>query len=298
MKKILMLIIGVLILNSCGKTNKTVVTTQEKTKADEAIDQQEQNIDFSKTPNAQKDSLNKFPEYKEIIAGMQFATDGTRTNNIVNFFTHDSLMLTANVYTTDRNNPYILLCHQAGYSRGEYINTAKELMMMGYNCVALDQRSGDKVNGVVNETAKRAIEKGLPHEYLDAKEDILTAIDFTYTLNNKKPFTIVGSSYSATLVMILSIRNPKIAKVAAFSPGEYFKGVSIMENLAGFDKPIFVTGAKKEIPAIKKLTTLIVPDYLNLYEPNKKSIHGSSALWFSSPGYVGTWKAFKAFLKK
>lgn len=299
MKKILFIVIGVLIISSCGRVNKTDATPQTTVAADKPVlDEKEQTTDFSKIPNPEKDSLYKFPEYKDIIKGIKFSSDGTRNKNIVNFFTRDSLMLTADVYTTNRDNPFILLCHQAGYSRGEYNNTAKELMLMGYNCVALDQRSGDKVNGVINETAKRAKEKGLPHEYLDAKEDILTAIDFTYALNNNQPITIVGSSYSATLVMILSVRNPKIAKVAAFSPGEYFKGVSIMENLAGFDKPIFVTGAKKEIPSIKKMTTLIVPDYLNLYEPSKESIHGSRALWFSTPGYVGTWKAFKAFLKK
>ena len=297
MKKILVLIIGILIISSCGRTNKTV-TEQKNTAEDKAIIINKEQPDFEKIPDPAKDSLNKLPDYDDVIKSVQFSTDGKRNRNIVNFFAPDSLMITADVYTTNRDNPFILLCHQAGYSRGEYINTVKELMLLGYNCVAIDQRSGDKVNGVVNETAKRAIEKGLPHEYLDAKEDILTAIDFTYALNKKQPITIVGSSYSATLVMMLSIRNPKIAKVAAFSPGEYFKGVSILENLAGFDKPVFVTGAKKEIPAIKKMTTLIVPDYLNLYEPKKEGIHGSRALWFSTPGYVGAWKAFKTFLKK
>ena len=297
MKKILVLIIGTLIISSCGKGSKTI-TPQQVTAADKTVDTNQQPTDFERIPNEPQDSLNKLPDFEAIIKSVQFSTDGKRSKNIINLFAPDSLMITADVYTTERDNPFILLCHQAGYSRGEYVNTVKELMLMGYNCVAIDQRSGDKVNGVINETAKRAIEKGLPHEYLDAKKDILTAIEFTYLLNKKQPITIVGSSYSASLVMMLSVRNPKIAKVVAFSPGEYFKGVSIMENLAGFDKPIFVTGAKKEIPAIKKLTTLIVPDYLNLYEPSKESVHGSRALWFATPGYVATWKAFKAFLKK
>ncbi len=301
MKKTLLLTSILLLSYACANKVNTDTTTKETTATtvvnNDTINM-DKNIDFDRLPNAVKDSLNRFPKYEEIIAGMVFKNDGTRTKNIVQFAAIDSLLITADVYTTNPKNPYILLCHQAGYSRGEYNNTVRELLLMGYNCVALDQRSGGKVNGIINETAKRAKEKGLSTEYLDAKADIFAAIDFTYELNNKKPIIIVGSSYSATLVMLIANKNAKVKKVAAFSPGEYFQGVSIMQNLAGFDKPVYVTGTKEEVPKIKTMCKLISPSYLNVYEPKEAGTHGSKALWYSNQGYIGYWQSFKAFLKK
>jgi alpha/beta superfamily hydrolase len=298
-KKILFILATVFLITSCAQkvNTNTVKADTNSIKAQEPA-LEDENIDYDKIPNQVADEIHKLPDFSEIIKTVTFSDNGGRVKNIVNFFAPDSLMIIADVYTTNREKPFILLCHQAGYSRGEYTNTVKELMQMGFNCVALDQRSGEEVNGVVNQTAKLAKEKGLPTTYLDAKTDIQTAIDFTYELNDKKPIIIVGSSYSATLVMLLAKNNPKIKKVAAFSPGEYFKGISIMENLAGFDKPVYVTAAKNEISKVKEMTKLIVPSYLTIYEPKEKGIHGSRALWFSTPGYVGYWKSFKAFLQK
>jgi predicted alpha/beta-fold hydrolase len=299
MKQRLFILATVFLFASCAQkaNTNTIKEDTNSIKVQEPI-LEDENINYNKIPNQAEDEMHKLPDFSEIIKTVTFSDNGGRVKNIVNFFAPDSLMITADVYTVNRESPFILLCHQAGYSRGEYINTVKELMQMGFNCVALDQRSGDAVNGVVNETAKLAKEKGLPTAYLDAKTDIETAIAFTYELNNKKPIIIVGSSYSATLVMLLAKNNPKIKKVAAFSPGEYFKGVSIMESLAGFDKPVYATAAKNEIQKVEEMTKLISPSYLTIYKPKEKGIHGSRALWFSTPGYTGYWNTFKAFLNK
>ena len=299
MKKLILSLSVVLLLFSCArKTTASKDVIDENTVEDNSSNVNEDLSNYGKILNQEEEELGKLPDYKLIIEGLKFSEDGSRAKNIVNFFASDSLMITADVYTTNRENPFILLCHQAGYSRGEYVNTVKELMLIGFNCVALDQRSGEKVNGIVNETAMQAKEKGLPTNYIDAKEDIRAAIDFTYALNADRPIIVVGSSYSASLVLLLSGKNPNVNKVAVFSPGEYLKGISVMESLGGFQKRVFVTASKEEIPKVKELTKLIVPDYLTIYEPKEPGIHGSRALWFSTPGYVGYWKAFKAFLKE
>lgn len=283
---------------SCGqKTAKESVSETQITSKAIPTALPDENQNFDKIPNQAEDEIKKFPEYKDIIKSMHFTDNGSISKNIVNFFAADSLMITADVYAINKKSPYILLCHQAGYSRGEYINTVKELLNMGYNCVAIDQRSGDKINGIINETAKLAKEKGLPTAYLDARPDIAAAIDFTYVLNDNAPITLVGSSYSATLALLFTKNNEKVKRAAVFSPGEYFRGVSIMEKLAGFDKPVYVTGAKSEVKEIKEMTKLISSSYLTIYEPKEKGIHGSRALWFSTPGYVGYWKSFKSFLE-
>ena len=52
--------------------------------------------------------------------------------------------------------PLIVLCHQAGGSRGEYREIAPRLNKLGYQCLAIDQRAGGQVKGVVNETYRAA----------------------------------------------------------------------------------------------------------------------------------------------
>src|ERR1035437_5635722 len=118
----------------------------------------------------------------------------------------DALLITADLYFVNDSLPYMILCHQAGYSRGEYMETAAKFCNLGYNCIAIDQRSGNEVNGVKNETAALAIQKKKPTTYLDAEQDIVAALDYAYTQSGKKVF-LVGSSYSASLIMKIATTN-------------------------------------------------------------------------------------------
>jgi len=188
------------------------------------------------------------------------------------------------------------LCHQAGYSRGEYRETAPFLALKGISCLAIDQRSGDQINNVVNETAKQAKEKGLPTDYLDAKQDIEKAIDLAYEKNNKQPIILVGSSYSASLALLIGAKNDKVKAIAVFSPGEYLKGITLSEEIKTLNKPVFITAAKNEIPSVKKLIKDIPLKYITLFEPNSKGFHGSKALWKKNEGHQAYQDAFNAWL--
>ncbi len=59
-------------------------------------------------------------------------------------------------------------------------------MKFGYNCLAVDLRSGKEVNYIQNETAKRAREKNLSTEYLDAEKDMLASIDYVKQFTKNK----------------------------------------------------------------------------------------------------------------
>src|SRR3972149_6331103 len=74
----------------------------------------------------------------------------------ITFPSTDALLITADLYFVSDTLPYMILCHQAGYSRGEYMETADKFCNLGYNCLAIDQRSGKEVNGVKNKTATLA----------------------------------------------------------------------------------------------------------------------------------------------
>ena len=70
----------------------------------------------------------------------------------VTFPSLDSVTITADWYPVNSESQTILLCHQNGFSRGEYAESARKLNMIGFNCLAIDQRVGNEVNGVTNET--------------------------------------------------------------------------------------------------------------------------------------------------
>ncbi|WP_456378529.1 serine aminopeptidase domain-containing protein [Lutibacter sp.] len=213
-------------------------------------------------------------------------------------YSKDSLPITADIYEVDNKKPTVLLCHQARFSRGEYKNTALKLLELGYSCIAIDQRSGKEANGVINETALAAEERNLPTNYLDAKQDIEAAIDYMYEMNGQQPIILVGSSYSATLALLIGNKSEKVKAIVAFSPGEYYKSIDIKNSIKNIDKPIFVTSSKKEITALTELVSLIDTTYVTHYKPIVEGIHGSKALWKTTNGNEAYWQAFSSFLKK
>jgi len=216
--------------------------------------------------------------------------------NTVSFYAIDSVQITADTYFIRDVEPRILLCHQAGFSRGEYLETAKKLNKLGFSCMAIDQRSGKEVNGIINETAIDANNKQMNVGYTGAKKDIEAAIDYLYNMNGNKPIILIGSSYSASLALWIATENKKIKAVAAFSPGEYLKNLNLTETLKNLNTPTFVTSSKREVAPVSKLVHLISKENLIQYKPTVKGIHGSRAIWESTEGHEGYWKAFKTFL--
>jgi len=228
------------------------------------------------------------------VISMTASNENTST---ITFYARDSVQITADIYFIKDAIGTILLCHQAGFSRGEYINTARKLNELGFSCMAIDQRSGKEVNGIINQTAVDANKKDVNVGYAGAKQDVEAAIDFLYAQNGQEPIFLVGSSYSASLALwIAGERNKKIKAVATFSPGEYLKGKNLAKLLKPIKIPVFVTSSRREIVPVTKLVRYVKPNYLMHYKPDKKGIHGSRALWETTAGYEGYWKAFKSFL--
>src|SRR5205809_230319 len=100
------------------------------------------------------------------------------------FPSKDGVTITADWYPVNSESQTILLCHQNGFSRGEYVETAKKLNMLGFNCLAIDQRMGKEVNGIENETAKDARAKGKTLSYVNAEQDIVAAVDWLFEKYN------------------------------------------------------------------------------------------------------------------
>ena len=215
----------------------------------------------------------------------------------ITFLSSDGLQITADQYGQDAGNPYIILFHQANYSRGEYKETAPKLQKLGYNCLAVDLRSGKEVNYVQNETAAAAREKNLPTEYLDAEKDMIAAIEYVKKIS-KERIILLGSSYSASLVLRIGKNDPFVSAIIAFSPGEYFPNLNLKNEIAKLNKPIFIGSTVSERPYIKEMLSGINDALITWFVPSKsKGVHGSRALWAASPESKDCWMQLLFFFK-
>lgn len=213
----------------------------------------------------------------------------------IEFNSSDGLPVTADLYFIDEKAPFILLCHQARFSRGEYSDIAPKLNELGFNCLAIDQRSGESVNGIKNETAVRAMMKNLPNEYLDAKQDIISAIEYIYS-TYKCDVILLGSSYSASLALRIGAKNEHVKGIVAFSPGEYFGDkMNIKQQIQSLDKPTFVSSSKDESSAVKEMVSGL--SSVTQFVPETAGVHGAKALWPKQEGHEAYWKALKNFLE-
>ena len=251
-------------------------------------------IRFSPITNISYFRTMKIRSIALFVFALSFTAFGQRT---ITFPSEDGLNITADIYlSNDSTLPYILLCHQAGYSRGEYNETAKKFSRLGFNCMAIDLRSGGEVNGVQNMTFSEASKNKKGTEYLDAEQDIRAAIDFLFE-KNKKKVVIVGSSYSASLVLKVAVDNEKVQSVIAFSPGEYFgKKLKLHEAIADLDKPVLVLSSAKERDDINKLMKDVKSKKKNIFSPATGGEHGSKALWKVNANYHDYWISVMMFL--
>ena len=221
----------------------------------------------------------------------------------ITFASKDGLPITADLYMAHpKSAPLIILFHQARWSRGEYVEIAPKLNLIGFNCMAVDLRSGGEVNGIRNQTFEAA-EKALKStNYVDAYQDIEAAVEYARKYLAEGKLIIWGSSYSSALVLRYAGENPdKIDAVLSFSPGEYFRNQGksatwISEAAAHITKPVFITSAKGEKKAWWKIYEAIPGENKTWYLPETAGNHGSRALWSKFPDSRMYWQAVEKFL--
>jgi len=221
----------------------------------------------------------------------------------IEFPSDDGLAITADMYLLENSEaPFIVLFHQAGWSRGEYLEIAPKLNSLGFSCMAIDQRSGKSVNDVDNETAIRAKKEGKPSSYTDAVPDLLAALK--YVRYKYSPKTVIGwgSSYSSALILKLAGDDPKLVDgILSFAPGEYFEKLGkpsdwITTSARNISVPVFITSAREEKPNWINIYNSIKSDKKEMFIPETAGNHGSRALWEKFEDSESYWKAVKKFL--
>ncbi len=224
----------------------------------------------------------------------------------VTFESADGLTITADMYmaSDDKDSPFIVLCHQAGWSRGEYREIAPKLNKMGFNCMAIDQRSGGQVNDVQNATLAAAKKDNKATGFVDAEQDMVAALQYCRKNCAKGKVILWGSSYSSALALRIAGENPELVDgVMAFAPGEYFARFGktkdwVTTSAKKIKVPAFITSAKNEGKNWSGIFEAIPGDSKTSFLPSTNGNHGSRALWEKFSDHDDYWTAVKKFLKQ
>lgn len=249
-------------------------------------------------------NLDKNMKYLILSLGFLLPVFKVIAQDMVKYQSEDGLEVTADLYATHpKSAPFIVLFHQAGWSRGEYVEIAPKLNKMGFNCLAVDLRSGQGVNDKLNQTAQKAQRAMKPTQYLDAVPDMLGSVRYSKKSLAEGPLLIWGSSYSAALALKLAGDYPDLIDgVLAFSPGEYFSSFGeskdfVKTSAQNIADPVFITSARNEKKSWWPIYESI--DYENkvFYLPETSGNHGSRALWENYNDHKGYWEAVEEFLK-
>ncbi len=233
------------------------------------------------------------------VAAMMFLATPAQAAETVALKAKDGLEVTADVYRTSpaAAAPWIVLAHQAGSSRGEYGEIAPRLNQLGFNAIALDQRSGKSFANVANETAKRAAASGKGTAYLDALPDIEAGIAWART-QTRGSVLLLGSSYSAALALVLAGGDAALVDgVLAFSPGEYLKGQSVAGPAGKIKAPTLIVTPPGEAGRIAPLVRAISPKLVTSFVPKTGGRHGASSLIPARNGNAEAhWRIVERFL--
>ncbi len=240
-----------------------------------------------------------------IIASLCFITlvVTAQSKTTITFKSQDGIIITADSYMPhSKAAPVIVLFHQANWSRGEYLEIAPELNTLGFNCIAVDLRSGGAINNVTNMTKLNAAKAMKSTQYIDAIPDMKAAVK--YAKNNLTDGKVIvwGSSYSSALSLKLAGQMNEIDAVMAFSPAEYFVSQGKARDFVTSDagnifKPVFITSAKSEKSSWWSIYVAIPSENKTFYLPESSGNHGSRALWSKFADSPGYWNSVKNFLK-
>jgi pimeloyl-ACP methyl ester carboxylesterase len=207
------------------------------------------------------------------------AYQGVTGQEAVFFFATDSNRVRGDLYLTSNQLPFIILCHPEEARHEEFREVAPRLLNLNYNCLAIHLRHGTS---------------------LLATRDILAAMQYIRDIGNQYPVILMGSSYSASLCLLVTAENPAVKAVIALSPGEYFLPVkSVSEEVKKIRQQVFVSSTLTEFPYLQTMLSGIPAENVTLFKPTKdKGVRGSAALCHSNPDHAEYWFALMMFFKK
>jgi dienelactone hydrolase len=215
----------------------------------------------------------------------------------VSFKATDGLEVSADLYQSDKSNPYIILFHQEQSCKGEFDSIAPRFIKMNFNCMAVDLRSGNDVGFSKNLTAQRARENGYQCSLTDAIKDIEGSIIYLNQLSEQK-VSLYGSASSGSLALFSGRTNDLVKAVVAFSPGDYFSPeIDFKKVVENYPKPLFIACTKDEYPYLSGISGLPGQDRFLFQPTHGNGLRGTQALTKFNPERDEYWLQLLLFFK-
>ena len=237
-----------------------------------------------------------------VLGPLQAAALQGRTE--VSFPAADEVAVVADLYLRheDPGTPFLVLFHKSGSSRGEYRDIAPRLCRMGFNCLAVDLRSGSNANRVANLTSRSALYKSRPASFVDALQDVVAALEYVRTNHARGEILALGSSYSAGLVLHAAAARPELIDgVLAFGPTECFEPFGkpaawLEESARDIRCPVFIASARGDAEDWAKILAAVPTDAKVGFIPERGGRSNALALARGYEAKAPYWKALQAFL--
>lgn len=202
----------------------------------------------------------------------------------------DGVTMTADWYSAEKARAgkpaevVIVACHMARASRGEYRSIAPRFTALGWDVLAIDQRSGEKFGDVLNETSKSATTAlGGTQGFQASYPDLDFAVKWAKELAPKAKVVLAGSSYSASLAIRYAARvDGQADLVLAFSPSECLNDWTVAKDAKDARIPVFVTcgGGAREREKAQPIADALPEAVRHTWWPaeSSKAKHGAQAL--------------------
>lgn len=234
-----------------------------------------------------------------LISSFLFASFRAIRVQTVEFTASDGLQITADEYIVNPGNPYVILLHEQGSSRGEFNTIARRLCKLDFNCLAVDLRNGGSDNFVSNETAKQLRDNQFDPGPNGIEQDVQASIAYARERSDL-PVILFGSGANGSLSLKMAVSNNNVRAVVALSPGEYFMpDIKIQDAIPDLKKPVFITCSKAELPYVSDLASGIDKEYITLFDPDQGAgARGTGSLSVDYEYNTEYWIALILFFKE
>jgi pimeloyl-ACP methyl ester carboxylesterase len=188
-----------------------------------------------------------------VCIGSAYAAEVER----VSFDTSDGFLLKGDYYPGRPGGPVVLLLHQLGSTRADYISLAKLLQAKGMNALAYDARGHGE--SVMKGGVKTSWDGFSRRDFLDMTKDIEAAERF---LKEKKgagntPVGIVGSSIQSSTGLIYAVSHPEVRALVLLSPGRGYHDIDTLGPMKEYGRrPVFIVAGEDDLYSFESANEL------------------------------------------
>jgi alpha-beta hydrolase superfamily lysophospholipase len=157
-------------------------------------------------------------------------------DNLDKLTTRDGVKISYNYFDSNSNKGVILL-HELSKNKETWDDFAIKLTQQGYKIIAIDLRGHGK--------SDLDFKSFNSNDYINMALDVEEANNFLREKGANK-ISIIGASIGANLALNYVTQSDDIQTIILLSPGEDYRGVTTLDKISRFSKPILIVSSKED----------------------------------------------------